>query len=615
MPKKAEKEIRSWTFSPNRVAVKLFAKRLRGKEYTKLRESLRQARMIAIPEEHVSIAIFYTMIFAAVGALSGSLIAWLIGIPWFYLAILFTFAFGFGFYQIYMNYPSLVAKGRVQQIDMMLPSTSTFMYAMARGGVGIVENFRQISQQREEYGEISREAVEVVRNVEYLGMSPPEAIKDVAMTTPSAKLRSFLNLLVPIVETSAADVSEYFGRKSKQFYEEARIQQKSYLESLGMIAEIYVIMLGLGPLLGIVALIMMSMAGAFYIEFLYFIIYLLIPVGTLMFLVMLSAIQRIPTEERGLASGPRREIFKAETPEEKKIAAKILRGRLGWFRTIARGPIGYFRRRPLDIFVITLPLTLVFLALVFLQGSFDTGTLILAVLLATTPFVIFYEIRSRWAGKLIDALPDFLTGLSGSVASGLTLRQSFDTMSGAELGALTEEVKKMQSDVSWGRSTIEALTKFQERIRIGIVTRISILIKKASEARGYISDVLDIIAGDVGMTRTLRQERRASMSAYVIIVYMSFGLFLIMAYVFASSFLPLLSARPMAQAPVVGELMGTYTVDPQLLKMLFFHGSLIHGVCSGLVAGQMGSGSVLAGVKHSLVMVTVAYLLFTVFAI
>ncbi len=48
---------------------------------------------------------------------------------------------------------------------------------------------------------------------------------------------------------------------------------------------------------------------------------------------------------------------------------------------------------------------------------------------------------------------------------------------------------------------------------------------------------------------------------------------------------------------------------------LFFHGALIQGFCSGLIAGVMGEGSVLSGLKHSVIMVTIAYLLFNLFVL
>jgi flagellar protein FlaJ len=51
--------------------------------------------------------------------------------------------------------------------------------------------------------------------------------------------------------------------------------------------------------------------------------------------------------------------------------------------------------------------------------------------------------------------------------------------------------------------------------------------------------------------------------------------------------------------------------DVNVFNRLFFHAAVMQGVCSGLIAGVMGEGSVLAGLKHSIIMLTMAYLLFT----
>jgi flagellar protein FlaJ len=48
---------------------------------------------------------------------------------------------------------------------------------------------------------------------------------------------------------------------------------------------------------------------------------------------------------------------------------------------------------------------------------------------------------------------------------------------------------------------------------------------------------------------------------------------------------------------------------------IFFHGALIQGFSSGLIAGVMGEGSVLSGLKHSVIMISIGYLLFTLFVL
>jgi flagellar protein FlaJ len=43
------------------------------------------------------------------------------------------------------------------------------------------------------------------------------------------------------------------------------------------------------------------------------------------------------------------------------------------------------------------------------------------------------------------------------------------------------------------------------------------------------------------------------------------------------------------------------------------HASIFKGIFAGIVAGVMGEGSISSGIKHSLVMLVLAYVLFNVF--
>lgn len=49
-----------------------------------------------------------------------------------------------------------------------------------------------------------------------------------------------------------------------------------------------------------------------------------------------------------------------------------------------------------------------------------------------------------------------------------------------------------------------------------------------------------------------------------------------------------------------------------MIDRLIYHSVVIHGFCSGVVAGMMGEGSALAGIKHSCVMVAVAMIVFVI---
>ena len=44
---------------------------------------------------------------------------------------------------------------------------------------------------------------------------------------------------------------------------------------------------------------------------------------------------------------------------------------------------------------------------------------------------------------------------------------------------------------------------------------------------------------------------------------------------------------------------------------LFFHAAIIQGLCAGILAGVMGEGKWMSGLKYALIMIAIAYVLFT----
>jgi flagellar protein FlaJ len=53
------------------------------------------------------------------------------------------------------------------------------------------------------------------------------------------------------------------------------------------------------------------------------------------------------------------------------------------------------------------------------------------------------------------------------------------------------------------------------------------------------------------------------------------------------------------------------SVNIELYRNVFLHAAVFQGLFAGLVAGVMGEGRLSAGIKHSLVMLIIAYLGFT----
>jgi flagellar protein FlaJ len=153
------------------------------------------------------------------------------------------------------------------------------------------------------------------------------------------------------------------------------------------------------------------------------------------------------------------------------------------------------------------------------------------------------------------------------------------------------------------------LSKLEYRIRTNITTRIITLIVKASESTSDIRSVLAIAANDADVEKQLKTARSAEMFVYVFIVYIAFFVFLFIVYVLSAFFLP---AIPVSISETAADMPIIQGFDIEEYTTLFFHAAVIQGFCSGLVAGKMGSGSMSAGLKHSVIMIIISYGVFAI---
>jgi flagellar protein FlaJ len=584
-------------------AMKIFGRFLKGKNFEKLKNSLRKARIKAPAERYATISLMLSCIICVMGGIFGYFILdGFFKLPTMYVFILtpvIAFTLGFLGYRLFLLYPSLVAKNRKSEIDAMLMHAVAYMYALSKGGIGIVDIFKSLSMEKDEFKEISKEASEIARDVEFLGVDPPTAIHNTAQTTPSEKFREFLELLIPVIKTGA-DLSEYFAAKCKQYYAEASTEQKRFLDTLGFLAEFYVIILGLGPLLAVISLLVMAIMGTFSVFLLYLVTYLAIPLGSAFFIIFLKAISKPTLRERK----PRR-IGKPETKmEEEKLKTILKEGRIESLKKTLGNPFRFFYEKPSRTLLFFLPLAAALIGVQIYSGQLSTSSVFYFSMISMLPFTLFYELRSKRVEKIEDAMPDFLTALSSGVSSGLTLSHAIKTLATSELGALSEEVRRIRKDLEWGSSTSEALEMFESRVPSGIVSHSVTVINKASQASEEIGDVLSILASDLQTSKALRQERRATMITYAIIVYISFSVFLLASYILFTSFFPLFGRGPSGP-------LGAPGVNLAEVKLILFHAAMLQGFCSGLIVGQLSAGRILAGMKHSLIMMAMAFSVFT----
>jgi len=177
---------------------------------------------------------------------------------------------------------------------------------------------------------------------------------------------------------------------------------------------------------------------------------------------------------------------------------------------------------------------------------------------------------------------------------------------------ITDKPKKIARQISWGSSVDNALNAFAKRVNTKLIRRTISLIIEASRSGGNVADVLDAASKDAREIKLIDSERKASMMAFVAVIYVGMGVFLLIIIVLCKSLLPSMlgeSARQATEAyGTVG--LGGGGITQYAITQVFFYAALIQTFGMGIVTGVFEEGNVISGVKHTFVMMLVTWLIF-----
>ena len=589
----------------------------RKDRYFTLQKQLRQAHMAQTYEVYVSVAYLTSIILGIIGALLGLLLGFLLGgtilkstnIANLHLGISIPFLSGMaeiivlfvsmiilgviGYivtYTTFMLIPSFNASERKSKINKALPSAVTFMYAMSKGGADIISIIRSLHEAENTYGEVSKEIGFVIRDMDYFGNDLRIAMLNCVNQTPSDMMQDLLSNLLSVID-SGGDVTSYLNNKVEQYRMRVLQDQKSFLEILGLMAESYVTMFVAGPLFIIIMSSVMTIMNGGSPMILYILVYAVLPIGSVMFVVMISMLTPQEEDRTSLFEVNVSSQYDTVPMESKEASAKdmnkmadIKKARENVkMKEFLANPLAGIQKDPIKSLYITIPIALVIIIILMLIwptlgfGSFSEASnnvtqtqkammmgkiktngdilslygpiisffddfIVFFIFIALIPLAYFYEMKNHRERKIASEMPDFLKKLSSTNETGMTLTQSINLISNSNFGKLSAEVQKMHRDMQWGTDVSTALKRFANGLRTNASTKVITLITKASASSGDIKDVLNIAANDARINEQIRRERFDGMLIYVVIIFISFVVFIYCVYTLTSSFIPVMAS-------------------------------------------------------------------------
>jgi len=284
----------------------------RREDYLQLRNDLISARLKTPFEVYISTAVISSLIVGLVSAVFLGLLTWVLKLPnlikykgevpsamlflnqyglilgTVFVVIFSLLVFGGMTYVVFLAYPSVVAGNRRRNIDATLPYAINYITSMSTAGITPAEIFRLLGDSPI-YGESAVEARYIAREIDIFGKDLIDALRIVSASTPSHRMKEFLQGAMASI-SSGGNLTDYFRTKANQYALENRQTQKLFLDTLALIAEAYVTAMVAGTLFLIILQSIMSVLGGDSKPlFLYIIIYMMIPFGTSMFIIMISS--------------------------------------------------------------------------------------------------------------------------------------------------------------------------------------------------------------------------------------------------------------------------------------------------------------------------------------
>ena len=200
---------------------------------------------------------------------------------------------------------------------------------------------------------------------------------------------------------------------------------------------------------------------------------------------------------------------------------------------------------------------------------------------------------SRERRSLERVLPEFIRDVAEGRKTGLSPEVAIERLGGRHYGVLTDHVKKMGAQLSWGVSLSTVVSTFTAAVGSWITKAIGVLLIEVVDVGGGTIRSFSDMAEFTRDINEMEGERRAALRPFVFITYIAGVMVIITTFILVY----------LLNAPAIsGVGASTPQVDPNVIDLLLTT-AVFDSFIIGIVAGKMGESGVSDGFKHSIFLV------------
>ncbi len=533
--------------------------------FPQIKGSLEKGRVRIYPETYISLMFFVTLLTLPISVIAAAVALTYGFLPILALAFLPIFVIA-GFLIVPLNNGS----ERSSSLEREMPFAAAYISVMSSGGIAPYTSFKRLTQV-DLMPAMSKEARDIIKDVEIFGVDPLSALDLAAKKTPLDIFKDFLSGYASTV-IIGGDIGHYLERKAEDIFKTRALRVKAAAERLGMLLETFII-------------VMVMMSLCFYILFavngiqsgagstadisqfsgILLYTYIFTPMLSIMFIYLAHSMQ---------PKTPLLEMRPYKVFALSGVIAIIVFMLLTNFMGATQLPIF----TELQAIGVDLPVALA-----------------VALFISAAPAAIVHIKLAKVRNGMEQGVTNFLRDLTEVRKTGLSPEKCIESLSKRDYGTFTKELRKISTEISWGIPIKKVMMEFLHRTRSWMVQIVMFLLVETIDVGGGTIAMIESLARFNNLTQEVEKEKKMSVRPYVMMPYLA-------SILLVATTIMMMGLTTGITVPGVNSV----PQDNSLMQIVFISSVIFNSYLIGIVAGKISEESVGAGFKHAAILVLIS---------
>ena len=251
------------------------------------------------------------------------------------------------------------------------------------------------------------------------------------------------------------------------------------------------------------------------------------------------------------------------------------------------------------------------------DSRFFKPLLVLAFVIGGLQFFLDFLRENKRQKEVETKFLEFSRALVQTVKSGISVPRAILEISKENYGDLDPHVKKLANQIEWGFPLHQALLQFSKDTKNSVIKKSVSIVIEAEKSGGNMGDVLQAVTDSVFSIKKIKEERRSKAYTQVVQGYIIFLVFIIILLVLQVYLIPKISVISQDISSGLSGMPfgsgGASQMSIEYLNQVSMWMAIIQGLFAGLLIGKFSEGEIKMGIKHSIILIVLSYVIVSTF--